>query len=609
MKVVKLFLSIFFITSIDFALVIAGSNLRPQPMPTGDEEIFGEVIPYSPGDRQSPGVQVGTTTYDSQRFGSHGQRLAVDDSGQIHVNWMYCGGEYPGNPRCIRWNFRFADGMWYGETDASPSVSGFCQLDIMIADSGLAKRTMNVWHYGGHSWTSIDEGSGWGSWPGDTGSPHVDDHIWPTACVTSNNNIIMGTKGIGNDLLHFYLTTDEGRTWTNFQNIDSSVIESQFPRASRSPGSQKVVVAWTQSIALDFAGFLISQMAEDIIYMLSTDNGVTWGTPINITNYIPPSQMVNGDSSPWAYCDVNPVFDNNDNLHIAWGANLGYMLNDTLHYGDHAKIFHWDEVSDTITVVSSPSIYYNEPKGWWLDVSADFLQHTEAWRLPIDQPQLIVDPLDNILFCLWHGQDDTTDYSADGWFNGELYGSYSTDIGMTWSDYVNLTNTRSPGAGPGDCFDEDYMTAWPYVVNDSIYITYVEDISAGASTQEGTGWYDNPVRVWVFHKGIILGTEEQQTYRPEHTVPILKVYPNPFAKLMTVSFGKALSAEGIVLKIYDVSGRSVKDFSHTLPYALCPTHITWDGTDQFGRTLPAGVYFVRLEGDDYRISRKVVKLK
>ena len=587
--------------TICFAQVIANPEFKAHRIPIGDEIAPRAFFRYS-DDRQSPGVQVGETTYELQRHGSHGQRIAVDDSNQIHVNWTHCAGTYPGNPRFVQWNFRYPDGSWHGETDASPSVSGFCQLDIMIADSGLAKRTMNVWHYYGYSWVSIDEGSGLGSWPGDTGSPHVSDHIWPTACVASNNNIIMGTQDTGGDYFHFYLTTDEGKTWDNFANFDSSRIESQFPRASRNPRSQKVVIVWHQSIAYEFVGWLISQMAQDVWYMLSTDNGVTWGPQINVTNFTPPVQMVNGDTTFWAYCDVNAVFDTDDNLHIAFAGNLGYMLNDTYYFGDHAKIFHWDEVSDTITVINSPSIYYYEPGGWWLDVSAGFRQHTESWRLPIDQPQLVVDPLDNTLFCLWHGQDDTTDYSAGGYFSGELYGSYSSDGGLTWSDYVNLTNTRSPGADSGDCFDEDYMTAWPYVANDSIYITYVEDKDAGFVISEGTAWTVNPVRVWIFHKGLILGTEEQKTYRPEeHTTPSLEVYPNPFHNMTNIKYGITDHSD-INIKIYDITGKLVKDFERIM-------HIIWDGTDNTDKKLPSGIYFLEFKAGDYTETKKLILLR
>lgn len=566
----KVSFEISFITSIGFGPILVGSNLNSQHMLTDDESVPRRFIRSSGDGIQSPGVQVGTTTYDLQRYGSHGQRIAVDDGGQIHVNWTYCGGEYPQNPRYIRWNFRYADGSWHGDSHTVPSVSGFCQLDIMIADSSPAKRTLNAWHYGGYPWISIDQGSGLGSWPGDTGSPHAAHHLWPAAYGASNNNIVMVTgNNAGMDCHHCYLTTDEGVTWTHVADFDSCTTLSHFVRASRNPGSQKIVHAWTQSIAMGYAGLTISQMANDGWYMLSTDNGVTWGRQINVTKFTPPGQMVNGDSTLWAYADVNAVFDNDDNLHIAFCTLLGYLLNDTLYFGERSKICQWTEVSDTITVISSPSIYYDEPGGWWLDVMGYGLsQHTEIWRLPADQPQLVVEATDDMFFCLWHGQDDTTDYSASGWFNGEFYGSYSTDNGLTWSDYVNLTNTRSRSADNGDCFDEDYMTAWPYVVNDSIFITYIKDKAAGTALSEFTGFFDNPVRVWIFHKGVILGTEEQETRRPEYTVPILTVYPNPFSKLTTVSIGKVLSAEGMVLKIYDVSGRSAKDFSLLTPYSM-----------------------------------------
>jgi hypothetical protein len=595
----KFIFLIFLLTITCFTLVIANPEFKPQRITISNDYVPRNFHRFTSDGRQSPGVQVGTTTYDIQRYGSHGQRLAVDDSGQIHVNWTYCSGEYPGNPRFVQWNFRYPDGSWHGEADAAPSVSGYCQLDIMIGDSGLAKRTMNTWHYAGRSWTSIDSGSGWGSWPGDTGSPHVVHHIWPVACVASNNNIIMATDDSyhpDGDWHHLYLTTDEGQTWIHLADFDSCLCISQFVRASRNPSSHKVVHAWTQSIALDYPGTLISTAANDIWYMLSRDNGVTWGPQINVTNYLPPKQMVHGDSSPWAYCDVNAVFDKTDKLHIAWGANLGYQLNDTLYFFDHSKIFHWDEVSDTITIISSPSIYYDEPGGWWLDVH----DRAEVWQMPADQPQLVVDP-DGYLYCLWRGHDDTTDYSASGFFNSEICAAYSTDNGITWSDYVNLTNTRSPGADSGECFDEDYMTAWPQVVNDSIYITYIEDKDAGSPLNEGTAWTVDPVRVWIFHKGLILGTEEQEIYRPEHSTQVLEVYPNPFRSMTNIRYWIADDSD-INIKIYDITGKLVKDFKRTAT-------IVWDGTDNLGKKLPSGVYFLEFSAGDYTETKKLILLR
>jgi len=514
----------------------------------------------------SPGEQIGTTSYDAF---SHpfGQRLFVDDSNQIHVNWVYSSGEYPGNPLFIKWNFRFAHGAWYGETDASPSVSGHCQLDVMRGDPCPAKRTINAWHFGGRSYISIDEGSGWGSWPGDTNSPNIDDHLWPYIACAQNNNVILATGNPEADSLHIYLTTDEGETWPHVADFDS--VRSYFVRSSNN--SSRVVAAWLRS--------------DDVWYMYSRDCGVTWGEPQNITHY----QTYPIDTVS-AWNDVNAVFDAHDDIHVAW---TGIQVDTAYHCA--SKIFHWDEVSDTITVVSGD--WWSWPLSWWL---------------PAYEPQLITGTENGYLYCLWHGQTDTTDTSSAGLPNGDLYGAYSTDNGITWSQWLNLTNTHSPGAPPGECEDEDYMTANPCVVNDSIFITYIEDKDAG-SAGEGQGVRtENPVYCWIFHKGLITGIEEEESLRPDYVLPLFKVYPNPFRQITNIRChisGEREKGNDTSLKIYDASGRLVRDFSGTMLYAPSPMLIKWDCTDQSGNKLPAGVYFVKLTSADKSVTEKIIKLR
>jgi len=542
----------------------------------------------------SPGEQVGNTYYDLQANGNMGQRIAVDDSNQVYVVWMFCGGEYPGNPRFIRYNFRYPDGTWYGQTDASPSISGYVQLDIMRGDPGLAKRPVFAYHYSGYSWIDIGPEP-----PSSPSSPEVEGHIWPYIAVASNNNIVMATGQLFADSHHLYLTTDEGATWQRIGDFDSCTCLSQFVRASNNPGSQKVVHVWTQSIAMEYTGYLLSQMACDVWYMISNDNGVTWSPPMNVTNFTPPSQMANGDSTPWAYADVNAVFDNNDRLHIAWGANLGYMLNDTLFYADHAKILHWDEMTDDLHVISSPSSHYGDPAGWWLDVMGEGLSpHTEAWRLPACGAQLVSDQSTGDLYCLWSGTADTTDYSAAGYFNSEIYASKSTDGGVNWLDYVNLTNTPSPGAGPGDCFDEDYMTAWPSVHNDSIFVTYIEDKDAGAAIPDGTAWTDNPVRVWIFHKDFIT-SETAEAVAEDVKLMSLELFPNPASEFSAISYTLTKSGD-VSLNLYDVVGRLVKVL-----------HKGYQNSGQYKynldvRELANGTYFLVLSTESERYMSSLV---
>ncbi len=612
--------------SMIFALEPIKTNLEYLPKLRGDEPLpAGRPIPYN-GVRQYFSGQdsiIGSTPLELQRSGSFGQRIMVDDLGQAHIDWMWQ--DYPGQTsRWCAWNARYADGSYYGETQASVSWSGYVQIDITRDVNPDSQRSVISYHYGSgagsYSWIDIDGGNLWGAWGGDPKSPEVEGHIWPVICVARNNNIIMVTGDVNINMKHLYLTTDEGETWTHLMEFDSVATASYFVRASRNPGSQKVVHVWTQS--MDLEG--VSQWCNDVYYGLSTDNGVTWSAPINITNYTPPDSMNINDSVIWAFNNTIAVFDTSDNLHIAWGGHLAWVsAGDTLYGGDRAKIFHWDEISGIISTVSSPSIYYNEPGGWWLEpwVNGAPYWHAGAadpWRTMCDQPQLVVDPTNNDLYCLWYGNDDSTDVSAGLRVNGELYGAYSNDNGLTWTDYVNLTNTRTLGAGPGDCFDEDYMTANPFLVNDSLFITYIEDKDAGACVYGGAVT-DNPVHCWVFHKNT--GITEENALEPEYANPALELSPNPFSKQMKIKFqalptsgressqGGTNSKSQATMSIYDATGRLVKDFSLPTAYSLVPTVVSWDGTDQTGKKLPPGVYFVRLETDNHTEVKKAILLR
>ncbi len=607
MKCIKFFCILMLLfTSIIFAHEPIKTNLEYLPKLRGDEPLpAGRPIPYNGVRQYLPGADsiIGYTSYEYQANGSFGQRIRVDDLNQAHIDWMWS--DYPNqDERCCFWNARFDNGSYYGDFPASPSWSGYVQLDI-TSDG----RTVIAYYYnagaGAMPWIDIDGGNLWGLLPNDPKGPEVADHIWPYIAV-AGDNIIMVTGNTGADMHHLYITTDEGVTWTYIADYDSCTTLSQFIRAS--PFSDKVVHVWTQSMDLED----VSQWCNDVYYELSTDNGITWSTPINITNYTPPDSMSTGDSAIWAFNNVNALFDTNDNLHIAWGGHLAWVsAGDTLYGGDRAKIFHWSEATGTISTVSSPSTYYTEPNGFWLEPwsAGEPYWHAGAagtWRTVCDQPQLVVDPVDNDLYCLWSGNDDSTDVALNTYINGEIYGAKSWNNGATWTNYVNLTNTPSHGAAAGDCFDEDYFTVNPLIVNDSMFVTFIEDKDACAYVHAGE-MTENPVHCWIFW--VPDGIEEEQLLKPTSTKPILKISPNPFAKLTKISFGKGHSAKGIELKIYDAAGRVVKNFPRLTPDALRPTQISWDGTDHANQTLPPGVYFVQLQAGDFTTTKKIIKIE
>ncbi|MBN2620950.1 T9SS type A sorting domain-containing protein [candidate division WOR-3 bacterium] len=580
----SIILMVALIAAFGYATQAAKADLEPCRGIVGNEQLScRSVIPYIGG--RGPGDQVGTTAYDYQANGAYGQRILVDDYAQAHIDWMWQ--DYPGqNQRYCAWNARFTDGSYYGEAQGSPSWSGYVQLDITQDANPDDQRTAIAYHFdpgsGYYSWVDIDQGNCYGSWPNNPVSPQVADRIWPYVAVASNNNIILETHGQpvpGDNHIYAYLTTDQGSSWSSIFSVDSCAAISQFTRASRNAGSQKVVMCWTMFITDTIAS---GQLDNNVWYMLSTDNGVNWTSPTNLTNYQP-------SDSVRAYTDVNAVFDANDDLHIAW---TGRRVTD--NYYEASKIFHWDEISSNITVVNSPSTYYSEPGGWWIETATggDY----GGWRLPADHPQLIVDPSNNDLLCMWLGNDDYTDASAGGYVNGEFYGSTSHDNGASWSNYVNLTNTHSPGAGAGACDDEDYGTACPYVANDSVFITYVEDKDAGGIPQTEGVLTENPVRCWLVHKSYFEGVEEQNATSVN---AVLSLAPNPAAAGSSIEY--TIGTPGnIQLELFDAAGRSVRILDSG--YQNAGVHSVPINT----RDLSNGSYFVVLETPSGRYAENLI---
>jgi flagellar hook assembly protein FlgD len=93
----------------------------------------------------------------------------------------------------------------------------------------------------------------------------------------------------------------------------------------------------------------------------------------------------------------------------------------------------------------------------------------------------------------------------------------------------------------------------------------------------------------------------------------LQVTPNPFTQMTDIRYqitdnGTIHSDESANLKIYDVSGRLVKDFGQ-LSVADQKSSVQWSGDDKAGRNLPCGVYFVTMHAGEYSETKKVLLVK
>ena len=86
-----------------------------------------------------------------------------------------------------------------------------------------------------------------------------------------------------------------------------------------------------------------------------------------------------------------------------------------------------------------------------------------------------------------------------------------------------------------------------------------------------------------------------------------RVAPNPFGGQTTFEFG--LAAPGVVdLAVFDVRGRRVRQLEDELRPAGRYT-MQWNGRDENGQSLAAGVYFLRLQANEFVASQRVVLVR
>ena len=211
--------------------------------------------------------------------------------------------------------------------------------------------------------------------------------------------------------------------------------------------------------------------------------------------------------------------------------------------------------------------------------------------------------------------DDFTVYEGDDGTNEGYEVLASDDWYGPWFSCGTATGTAS----------FDLSTAG---LSEARYISINDDGSSSSGQYAG---FDLDVIKFFATTGI----KEGQIAHYQSHIPNLSILPNPFREITNLKFqfGRGdiqmqdarSKKQDFTLKIYDVSGRVIRSFDLSSPASLRETGragllplastISWDGTDQNDRMVPAGVYFVRFvvnpvgEAGDYQKTEKAVLLR
>ena len=84
-------------------------------------------------------------------------------------------------------------------------------------------------------------------------------------------------------------------------------------------------------------------------------------------------------------------------------------------------------------------------------------------------------------------------------------------------------------------------------------------------------------------------------------------YPNPFNPVTSIDYALP-KREHTLITIYDIAGRQVKTLVDKVEESGYKS-VTWDGTDNFGQPITAGVYIYRMKAGRYLENRKMVLLR
>jgi hypothetical protein len=109
----------------------------------------------------------------------------------------------------------------------------------------------------------------------------------------------------------------------------------------------------------------------------------------------------------------------------------------------------------------------------------------------------------------------------------------------------------------------------------------------------------------VLHVGDI--TDVSGNRGAPKTVVLDAARPNPFAGSATLHYALPKAQEALLV-IYDASGRAVRTLARGTT-ASGYHSVDWNGRDEAGRAVPAGVYFARLQTTDRSLTQRLLRIR
>jgi len=313
---------------------------------------------------------------------------------------------------------------------------------------------------------------------------------------------------------------------------------------------------------------------------LSEDGGTTWG---EVTELVAPPAFGGDTVTSYHITSLYPFYDREDRLHIV--SNFMPVIRDT-GYIIPAEIWHWTD-------------------GVWARIhragcARENLVASVGYNAMYACRPTIGEDRRGRLYVAWEQFDSANIEPVTDFLRADVFMAASEDDGQTWLPAVKITD-----AGTTSC-------RFPCVVDlalpgepDTVAVRYLVDVMAGFSVQSEHPNYDNPMVVQKLPVTALgMGIAEAHDAAPMAVE--LSVAPSPFSARAVIAYAVP-KAGPVSVDVVDATGRVVRSVTSGTSAAGRFTK-TWDGRDDAGRVVAAGVYVVRLRAGAKTASARLVRL-
>jgi|GEM_PF-6323675 len=458
------------------------------------------------------------------------------------------------------------NGRWQIYYKLSTNGGSGWSADAMVADSGFCPTvvipypigTQSIWgsvlaycafmttKYGNWEIMTSFYSKSYAQWITARFTTESHNSIYPSIAADSSYILLLWMDDrTGNWEIRFRRSTDYGTTWSADSALTINSGHSWFPQAALN--RQKFYVVWQDNRTGNF----------EIYFKKSTNAGRNWSSDSQLTS-----------TTSQSYWPTIAVKDNY--IYVAYiekGDELGRGYDDEIYF-----IRSTDEGNT-----------WSSPINLSVGIENNFRTGDQYNSIC---PSIVANK--NFVGLVRERAISIDNGGQQSW---QIEFRRSSDYGQTWqATWTTLALCNNDDTlvwAPSLCADP---------VKDMAYVTWWKLVSATNAEvyiRKGTG---------------VIGVDEWQYPAEQISDFNCALFPNPFTKELNIKFPDLVGQE-YTIKIYDSSGRLIKEFCIDPNQNTKIQSLKWGELDNHGNSVPPGVYFILLKLREKCIWKKVCKLE